>query len=101
MVCITFAMTTRTLGLGSLVLLLWLLFLKNVQQIIAAVLSENMREGVVNLYDQCAWYGLSFLIDTTLGLFLAILCLKALDSLAHTYGWTHLKESGVYVGPDG
>ena len=60
-----------------------------------------MHEGVVTLNDQCAWYGLSFLIDTTLGLFLAILCLKLLDTLANDYGWTHLKESGVYLGPDG
>uniref|UniRef100_A0A7S3LBX4 Transmembrane protein 110 n=1 Tax=Amphora coffeiformis TaxID=265554 RepID=A0A7S3LBX4_9STRA len=69
--------------------------------IIAAVLSENMREGINTLKDQCAWYGLSFLIDTTLGLFLAILCLRALDELANDYNWTHLKDSGVYVGPDG
>ena len=68
---------------------------------IAAILSRNIREGFYTLNDQCAWYGLSFLIDTTLGLFLAILCLRALDELANDYNWTHLKDSGVYVGPDG
>jgi hypothetical protein len=66
------------------------------------MLSESVRDDVENtLNDQCAWYGLSFLIDTTMGLFLAILCLKALDHFAHVYHWTHLQESGVYVGPDG
>ena len=68
---------------------------------IAAILSTNVREGVITLSDQCAWYGLSFLIDTTLGLFLAIMCLQLLDTLAHDYDWKYLKESGVYVGPDG
>ena len=68
---------------------------------IAAVLSTNVKEGVITLYDQCAWYGLSFLIDTTLGLFLAILCFRALDTLANDYDWKYLKESGVYVGADG
>lgn len=44
---------------------------------------------------------MSYLIDTTLGLFLAILCLRAMDRLANDFNWTHLKNSGVYVGPDG
>ena len=65
------------------------------------MLSTNVKEGVITLSDQCAWYGLSFLIDTTLGLFLAILCFRAVDTLAHDYDWKYLKESGVYVGPDG
>ena len=65
------------------------------------MLSTNVKEGVITLSDQCAWYGLSFLIDTTLGLFLAILCFRALDTLANDYDWKYLRESGVYVGPDG
>lgn len=57
--------------------------------------------GDVELKDECAWYGLSFLIDTTLGLFLAIVCLRILDYWAKEWDWAHLKHSGVYVGPDG
>uniref|UniRef100_A0A7S2YKT1 Uncharacterized protein n=1 Tax=Entomoneis paludosa TaxID=265537 RepID=A0A7S2YKT1_9STRA len=68
--------------------------------VIAAVLAVNMR-GDVELKDQCAWYGISFLIDTTLGLFLAIVCLRILDFWAKEWDWAHLKHSGVYVGPDG
>ena len=67
---------------------------------IAAVLSENMR-GEAELKDQCAWYGISFLIDTTLGLLLAIIFLQVLDRIANEWDWAHLKHSGVYVGPDG
>mmetsp|Transcript_8992 Transcript_8992/g.24921 ORF Transcript_8992/g.24921 Transcript_8992/m.24921 type:complete len:262 (-) Transcript_8992:146-931(-) len=68
--------------------------------VIAAVLAVNMR-GDVELKDQCAWYGISYLIDTTLGLFLAIVCLRILDYWAKEWDWAHLKHSGVYVGPDG
>lgn len=65
------------------------------------MLSTSVKEGVITLSDQCAWYGLSFLIDCTLGLFLAILCFRVVDTLANDYDWKYLKESGVYVGPEG
>ncbi|KAL7581631.1 hypothetical protein ACA910_022182 [Epithemia clementina (nom. ined.)] len=68
--------------------------------VIAAALAEN-RRGEAELKDQCAWYGISFLIDTTLGLFLAIICLRILDHFANEWDWAHLKHSGVYVGPEG
>jgi hypothetical protein len=68
---------------------------------IAAVLSDHIREGVYTLYDQCAWYGLGYLVDTTLGLFLAIVMLGLLDRVANEWDWAHLKHSGVYVGADG
>ena len=51
--------------------------------------------------DQCAWYGMCYLVDTTLGLVLAIWCLKLLDMLAHSNDWVSLKHSGVYEGTDG
>jgi hypothetical protein len=53
------------------------------------------------LNDQCAWYGLAYLIDTTLGLFLAIIFLNLLDKAAARFNWTHLQNSGVYTGPNG
>jgi hypothetical protein len=64
---------------------------------IAAVISENIRGDNV-LEDQCAWYGLSYLIDTTIGLLLAILGIQAVERLANQYQWKPLMHSGVYVG---
>jgi hypothetical protein len=55
----------------------------------------------VSLNDQCAWYGMLYIVDTTLGLLLAILGLKAIDWLANEYDWVSLKHSGVYIGVDG
>eukprot|EP00542_Grammatophora_oceanica_P018147 CAMPEP_0194049254 /NCGR_PEP_ID=MMETSP0009_2-20130614/30149_1 /TAXON_ID=210454 /ORGANISM="Grammatophora oceanica, Strain CCMP 410" /LENGTH=296 /DNA_ID=CAMNT_0038695363 /DNA_START=166 /DNA_END=1056 /DNA_ORIENTATION=+ len=67
--------------------------------LIASIISQNIRgDGEYSLEDQCAWYGISYLIDTTLGLFLAILFLGLLDRLAHQFEWTSLKNSGVYSG---
>jgi hypothetical protein len=42
-----------------------------------------------------------YLVDTTLGLILAIWGLKAIDWLANEYDWVSLKHSGVYEGVDG
>jgi STIMATE family len=53
------------------------------------------------LEDQCAWYGLSYIIDTTLGLVLAVIFLRMLDRVANDRDWVHLKHSGVYTGPGG
>jgi STIMATE family len=64
---------------------------------IAAVISENIR-GENVLEDQCAWYGLSYLIDTTIGLLLAILGIQAVERLANKYQYKPLQHSGVYVG---
>jgi len=69
-------------------------------QIIAAVIANNIR-GETELQDQCAWYGISYLIDTTLGLVLAIIFLRALDYVANERDWIHLKHSGVYSGDHG
>jgi STIMATE family len=84
---------------------------KQQQQVIASVLardlssssgsSEEEYAATSQLKDQCAWYGMSYLIDTTLGLFLAISLLGLLDWIANERDWVHLKHSGVYVGPDG
>ena len=73
------------------------LFSRARTQIIANVISRNIRGDSV-LEDQCAWYGLSYLIDTTLGLVLAVAGLRILDKLANERDWAHLKHSGVYEG---
>mmetsp|Transcript_7195 Transcript_7195/g.19496 ORF Transcript_7195/g.19496 Transcript_7195/m.19496 type:complete len:283 (-) Transcript_7195:220-1068(-) len=68
--------------------------------VIAAVIIGNIR-GDGQLDDQCAWYGMSYLIDTTLGLVLAILCVQGLDRFAQEFDLASLKNSGVYEGPHG
>ena len=64
---------------------------------IAALISTNIRGDSV-LEDQCAWYGMSYLMDTTLGLLLAILGLQFVETQANRYQWRPLMHSGVYVG---
>jgi hypothetical protein len=77
-------------------LLMLFLFL----QIIAGIIINKIR-GDATLDDQCAWYGICYLVDTTLGLVLAIFLLKALDQVAQERDWVSLKHSGVYEGVDG
>ncbi|CAJ1957274.1 unnamed protein product [Cylindrotheca closterium] len=67
---------------------------------IAAVIIENVAAGGT-LNDQCAWYGICYLVDTTLGLVLAVWFLKVIDILANRYDWASLKHNGVYEGPGG
>ena len=71
-------------------------------QIIAAII-VNSDDGVhdTSLKDQCAWYGMTYLVDTTLGLLLAIWGLKAIDWMANEWDWVSLKHTGVYEGVDG
>lgn len=68
--------------------------------VIAAVIAGNVR-GERDLQDQCAWYAINYLIDTSFGLLLSILFLKALDYVANQNDWVSLKHSGVYHGTDG
>lgn len=70
--------------------------------IIAAIIVNN-DNGVNNtsLKDQCAWYGMTYLVDTTLGLLLAIWGLKVVDWMANEWDWVSLKHTGVYEGVDG
>lgn len=68
--------------------------------VIAAIIVENLRGDNV-LEDQCAWYGICYLVDTTLGLLLSIIFVKMLDYVAHQNDWLTLRHSGVYEGVDG
>jgi hypothetical protein len=74
---------------------------QQIRQIIAAIIVENGKGTEGSLNDQCAWYGITYLVDTTLGLLLAIWGLKAIDWLANEYDWVSLKHSGVYEGVNG
>ncbi|KAL9190902.1 hypothetical protein ACHAXT_000608 [Thalassiosira profunda] len=68
--------------------------------IISAVIAGNVRGDVV-LDDECAWYAINYVIDTTLGLFITIVFLDWLEKLANHFNWVALKNSGVYVGREG
>jgi hypothetical protein len=70
-------------------------------QIIAAIIVSNGDGGESTLKDQCAWYGITYLVDTTLGLLLAIWGLKAIDWIANEYDIDSLKHNGVYEGVEG
>lgn len=67
---------------------------------IAAVISSFSRGDYV-LKDQCAWYAISFVTDTTVGLFFSLLFLGLLNAEAKKRNWTSLMNTGVYEGPDG
>jgi len=68
--------------------------------IISAVIAENVR-GEQTLEDECAWYAINYVIDTTLGLFITIVFLDWLERLANHFNWVALKNSGVYIGREG
>jgi hypothetical protein len=69
-------------------------------QAIAAIIIDNVDAGS-SLNDQCAWYAICYLVDTTLGLVLSVWGLKLVDHLAHKRDWISLKHNGVYEGPGG
>lgn len=68
--------------------------------IISAVIANNVRGNVV-LLDECAWYAINYVIDTTLGLVITIMFLNLLEKVANERDWTSLKNSGVYIGREG
>jgi hypothetical protein len=78
----------------------WLLTTSSSSKIIAGIIIDKVR-GDGQLDDQCAWYGMCYLVDTTLGLILAIWGVKLLDMAAQQNDWASLKHSGVYEGDDG
>lgn len=67
---------------------------------ISAVIAGNARGGQT-LEDECAWYAINYVIDTTLGLLITIVFLDWLERLANHFDWVSLKNSGVYVGREG
>lgn len=50
------------------------------------------------LHDQCAWYALNYMIDSTIGLLLTFWFLGMLTKIANKNGWEELAHSGVYRG---
>ena len=68
--------------------------------VISAIIADNVQ-GDQALDDECAWYAINYVIDTTLGLAITIVFLDWLEKLATYFNWTSLKNSGVYVGRKG
>lgn len=69
--------------------------------IVSAIIAENhSASGDNKLDDQCAWYAINYLVDTTFGLVLALGFLFLLDKVANQKNWESLKNSGVYYGPE-
>jgi len=66
---------------------------------VAKLVSSNVR-GESELQDECAWYAMNFLIDTSFGLLFSIVFLALIEKLSRKYDWTTLKHNGVYVGPN-
>jgi len=64
---------------------------------IAIFISTNSRASS-NLDDECAWYAMNFLIDTTLGLALSLVFLYGVETMARYKGWETLKDTGGYEG---
>lgn len=50
-------------------------------------------------HDECAFYFISFVLDTFLGVHLIWLVLKAVRVLAVSFNWTSLKDQGYYGVP--
>lgn len=67
---------------------------------VAAILPSLTRGNYI-LHDQCAWYAISFVTDTTVGLFFSLIFLGILNAQAKKRGWDSLENTGVYEGPDG
>jgi len=57
----------------------------------------SVSEKTVN--DQCAWYFLNYLVDTTLGIPIAWFYLKLLTTVASWLEWTRLANTGDYGDP--
>lgn len=69
--------------------------------VIASIIAGNVRGGQI-LNDECAWYAINYVIDTTLGLVITIIFLDWVDKLANHFHWTALMNSGVYnIGFEG
>lgn len=46
--------------------------------------------------DECAWYAVSFVVDTTVGLLFSLVLLGILNGEAKKRGWKTLEHSGAY-----
>ncbi|XP_062522837.1 store-operated calcium entry regulator STIMATE-like [Corticium candelabrum] len=72
-------------------------FADSAKQGLAATLIHFLNIGFAKLsdHDQCTWYFINYLLDSTVGLFIIFVLLKLIGRVADCRGWTALK-SGDY-----
>lgn len=73
----------------------------HVANMMVAAIVANYSRGNYELKDECAWYGINFLIDTSVGLYFSVLLLDLLTVSAIKYNWESCKKCGVYEGEHG
>lgn len=66
--------------------------------LIASVISD-ISYGF-ELKDECAWYAISFLVDTSIGLIFSLILLGILNGEAKKRGWKTLEHNGAYDGQE-
>jgi len=76
-------------------------FYSHLTNMLVSAIIAGYTRGQYELKDQCAWYGINFLIDTTVVSFFSVLMLDMLTQAAHNRNWETLKNSGVYEGENG
>ena len=64
----------------------------------SGILNATILSGLTTGGDKCSWYLISFTVDTTVGVTLAIHAMRLVAYLARWRGWTALETSGDY-GP--
>jgi|EP01049_Picozoa_sp_SAG25_P006145 hypothetical protein len=62
----------------------------------AGVVNAVILSRVTTGGDECSWYFISFTVDTTLGVALAVIAMRLVAKLANKYRWDSLRESGQY-----
>ena len=73
----------------------------HVMNMTIASIIVRLYQSDVELDDECAWYAINYVIDSTLGLVLSIIFLQTLTSVAKKNDWSCLMHPGVYVGDEG
>lgn len=73
----------------------------HIANMLVSAIVAGYKRGQYELKDQCAWYGINFLIDTTVGLFFSIIMLNYLTQQAQKRNWESLRNCGVYEGENG
>jgi hypothetical protein len=72
----------------------------HVSNMAIAALIADVSWGDYELLDECAWYAISFLVDTSIGLIFSLLLLGILNGEAKKRGWKTLEHNGAYDGQE-
>lgn len=89
---ITWFLDTSKQGIGAVY--------AHVSNMAIAALIADVSWGDYELLDECAWYAISFLVDTSIGLIFSLLLLGILNGEAKKRGWKTLEHNGAYDGQE-